>query len=47
MNKEQAIKILDEAVKRLPLTRDDHQILIQCLSYLANLEEKTSEKNEE
>lgn len=44
MNKEQAIKILDQAISQIPATRQSHEILIKALQVLAQAE--VSEKNE-
>jgi len=40
MTKEQAIKILDQAVSQVQTTRQNHQVIIAALEYLATLEEK-------
>jgi len=40
MTKEQAIKILDQAVSMIQTTRQNHQALIAAIEYLSRLEEK-------
>jgi hypothetical protein len=39
MNKEQAIKIIDQAIAQIQTTRQIHQTLIAALEYLASLKE--------